>query len=115
DGLNLVVPTGERARYEALRPTIAVPRADLIALDNRFALHPELRPLKALYDADQLSVLHAVGSPHPSRSHFEAQDYMERAAPGSNSGPGWLNASLKALGSAAGPLQGVGFGTASLA
>lgn len=115
DGLNLVVPTGEYARYQKLRPTIAVPRNQLITLDNRFALHPELEPLKALYGNDQLAVVHAVGSPHPTRSHFEAQDYMERAAPGSLSGPGWLNATLKALGSASGPLQGVGFGAACLA
>lgn len=114
DGLNLVVPIGERARYDALRPTIAIPSGELISVSNRFALHPSLRPFKALYDADRLAVLHAVGSPHGTRSHFEAQDYMERAAPGSLGGAGWLNATLAALGGAAGPLQGVGFGTSLL-
>lgn len=114
DGLNLVVPIGERARYDALRPTIGIPSAQLVGLNARFALHPQLAPLAPLFGSRDLAIVHAVGSPHGTRSHFEAQDYMERAAPGSNAGAGWLNATLAALGGAAGPLTGVGLGPAPL-
>src|SRR5689334_20765131 len=78
DGLNLVVPHAHD-EYYALRRTIAVPRpgasGGAIDLDGQFGLHPRLEPLKALYDAGELALVHAVGSPHPTRSHFEAQDY----------------------------------------
>lgn len=98
DGLNLVVPVGQRARYDALRPTIGIPDASLIGLNSQFSLHPSLGALKPLYNRGELAILHAVGSPHPTRSHFEAMDYMERANPGSKSGAGWLNATVTALG-----------------
>lgn len=94
DGLNMVVPHAE-PEYYRLRPTIAVPRPGerqgAIDLDGRFGLHPRLGPLKDAFDAKQLAVVHAVGSPHPTRSHFEAQDYMETAAVGNRSpARGWL-------------------------
>ena len=78
DGLNVVVPHGEK-RYYDLRPTIAVPRPDgspdsAIDLDGFFGLHPSLKSLKPIYDSGQLAVVHAVGSPDPTRSHFDAQD-----------------------------------------
>jgi uncharacterized protein (DUF1501 family) len=101
DGLNMVVPFGERAYY-ASRPTIAVPAPQsgqsesAIDLDGTFGLHPRLAPLKPLYDAGQLAVLHAVGSPDNTRSHFDAQDYMETATPGVKSTQdGWLNRCLQ--------------------
>ncbi len=90
DGLNIVVPHGERAYYD-LRPTIAVPRpstggdraADAaIDLDGMFGLHPSLAPLKPLFDQQHLAIVDAVGSPDPTRSHFDAQDYMESGTPG---------------------------------
>ena len=109
DGLNLVVPERDRARYEALRPSIAIPAAQTLALGSNFGLHPGLAPLHPLFGQGRLAVIHAAGSPHATRSHFEAMDYMERAAPGSNSGAGWLNSTLAALGGSAGPLQGIGF------
>jgi uncharacterized protein (DUF1501 family) len=93
DGLSLVVPYGE-ADYYRERPGIAIlPPGKLggaIDLDGRFGFHPRLAPLKPLYDSGALAVLHAVGSPHPSRSHFEAQDYMETAQVGLSSTSGWL-------------------------
>lgn len=100
DGLNMVVPHGERAYY-ANRPTIAVPRPGggdaVIDLDGFFGFHPRLRPLKPLYDRGQLAVIHACGSPDPTRSHLEAQDYMESGTPGVKStGDGWLNRTLGA-------------------
>jgi uncharacterized protein (DUF1501 family) len=101
DGLNMVVPFGERDYYTA-RPTIAIARpgsgADTaVDLDGFFGFHPRLAPLKALFDARQLAVVHACGSPDGTRSHFDAQDYMETATPGVKSTPdGWLNRYLHA-------------------
>jgi uncharacterized protein (DUF1501 family) len=101
DGLNLLVPFAERAYYDA-RPTIAIPRPGggddgAIDLDGFFALHPRLAPLKPIYDAHHLALVHAVGSPDSTRSHFDAQDYMETATPGVKSTTdGWLNRYLLA-------------------
>src|SRR5262245_44928870 len=86
DGLNMVVPFAER-EYYAVRPSIAIPRpgsgADAaLDLDGFFALHPRLAPFKALFEARQLAVVHACGSPDNARSHFDAQDYMESGTPG---------------------------------
>jgi len=94
DGLNVVVPHADPDYYR-LRPSIAVPRpgekGGVLDLDGRFGLHPRLAPLKAAFDAKELALVHAVGSPHPTRSHFEAQDYMETAAVGDRSAShGWL-------------------------
>ena len=100
DGLNMVVPFGERAYYAA-RPSIAIPRPGVddgaIDLDGFFGLHPRLAPLKPLWDARQLAIVHATGSPDDTRSHFDAQDYMETATPGVKSTEdGWLNRYLHA-------------------
>jgi uncharacterized protein (DUF1501 family) len=101
DGLNMVVPYGERAYYAA-RPTIAISRAGSVAdaaldLDGFFGLHPRLAPLKPLYDRRELAIIHATGSPDSTRSHFDAQDYMESATPGVKSTrDGWLNRCLHA-------------------
>jgi uncharacterized protein (DUF1501 family) len=96
DGLNIVVPHGEPAYY-ALRPSIAIPRRDVIDLDGFFGLHPSMRALKPLWDAKQLAIVHATGSPDPTRSHFDAQDYMESGTPGQkNTEDGWLNRALAA-------------------
>jgi uncharacterized protein (DUF1501 family) len=99
DGLNVVVPHGE-PRYYQMRPTIAVARPDgtadsAIDLDGFFGLHPSLASLKPLWDKKQLAIIEAVGSPDPTRSHFDAQDYMESGTPG-NKGTidGWLNRAL---------------------
>ncbi len=99
DGLNAVVPHGEKAYYD-LRPTISIPRPtgtqdSAIDLDGFFGLHPSLRALKPIYDAGSLAIVHAAGSPDPTRSHFDAQDYMESGTPGLKStGDGWLNRAL---------------------
>ncbi len=92
DGLNVVVPHGDR-NYAALRPNIAV--KDSLDLNGFFGLHPALAPLKPIYDAKQLAIVHAVGSPDPTRSHFDAQDYMESGTPGRKTiSDGWLNRAL---------------------
>ena len=94
DGLNMIVPFGERAYYTA-RPSIAIqaPGRDggALDLDGFFGFHPRLAPLKPFYDAGHLAIVHASGSPDATRSHFDAQDYMESATPGGKStGDGWL-------------------------
>jgi len=99
DGLNVVVPHGE-ANYYAMRPSIAIPRPNgsvtgAIDLDGHFGLNPALKPLKPLWDKKQLAIVEAVGSPDPTRSHFDAQDYMESGTPGmKNTNDGWLNRAL---------------------
>src|SRR5215218_5757632 len=96
DGLNMIVPFGERDYYTA-RPTLAIarPSADdntAVDLDGFFGMHPRMRPLKPLWDAGTLAVVHACGSHDETRSHFDAQDYMESATPGVKSTPdGWMN------------------------
>jgi uncharacterized protein (DUF1501 family) len=103
DGLNMVVPHGERSYYE-LRPQIAIPRPgsgaseeSAINLDGFFGLHPSLAPFKSLWDEKRLAIVQAVGSPDNTRSHFDAQDYMESATPGVKSTQdGWLNRTLQA-------------------
>jgi uncharacterized protein (DUF1501 family) len=99
DGLNIVVPHGESAYY-AMRPSIAIPRPSsgresCIDLDGFFGLHPSLAPLKPLWDQRHLAIVDAAGSPDTTRSHFDAQDYMESGTPGVKSTEdGWLNRCL---------------------
>ena len=100
DGLNMVVPHGEADYYRA-RPTIAIPRprtADgALDLDGFFGLNPRLSSLKPLWDSRDLAIVHACGSPDSTRSHFDAQDYMESGTPGVKSTQdGWLNRYLQA-------------------
>ena len=96
DGLNVVVPYREK-NYYAMRPSIAIPQNQVIDLDGFFGLHPSLATFKPLYDAGNLAIVHATGSPDMSRSHFDAQDFMESGTPGLKSTEdGWLNRALQA-------------------
>ena len=104
DALNVVVPFGEEAYYK-MRPSIAIPRPvsgaaqAALDLDGFFGLHPSLAPLKPLWDRGILAPVHAVGSPSNTRSHFDAQDYMESATPDNKgTSSGWLNRYLAAKG-----------------
>jgi len=91
DGLNMIVPHGDPVYYRD-RPTIAVPAREVIDLDGFFGLHPRLAALKPLWDNKSLAAVHAVGSPEATRSHFDAQDYMESGTPGVKAtNDGWLN------------------------
>ena len=115
DGLNMIVPHGERNYYQ-WRPNIAVARpgggADsAIDLDGFFGLHPSLAGLKPVWDAKRLAIVHAAGSPDSTRSHFDAQDYMESGTPGVKSTQdGWLNRHLQARpDKSATPFRGVSF------
>jgi uncharacterized protein (DUF1501 family) len=101
DGLNIVVPFGE-PNYYRLRPTIAIPQPRrggtdaAIDLDGFFGLHPSLAPLEPLFRRNQLAIVHAAGSPDPTRSHFDAQDFMESGTPGVKATEdGWLNRALE--------------------
>jgi uncharacterized protein (DUF1501 family) len=81
DGLNMIVPYGERAYYDA-RPSIAIPRNEVLDLDGFFGAHPSLQPLLPFWKNRSLGIIHAAGSPDASRSHFDAQDFMESGTPG---------------------------------
>lgn len=118
DGLNLVVPHGDKDYYAA-RPTLALaqPNANntnaAIDLDGFFGLHPRLAPLKDIFDAGALALVHAVGSPDPTHSHFDAMDFIERGVPGDKSvTSGWLGRHLETQPSLnATPYRAVSIGT----
>jgi uncharacterized protein (DUF1501 family) len=132
DGLNVVVPFFEK-RYYQIRPSIAIPapgstsppaglpanlpaglvlpNSGSIDLDGRFALHPQLQPLKAMWDSGQLAIVHAAGSPDPSRSHFDAQEFMESGTAGVKTDDGWLNRALPLASTNTSPIRAVASGT----
>jgi uncharacterized protein (DUF1501 family) len=100
DGLNIVVPFAE-PNYYRMRPTIAIPAPSsandqsVVDLDGFFGLHPSMASLAPLFHSGSLAIVHAAGSPDSSRSHFDAQDYMESGTPGVRAtDDGWLNRSL---------------------
>ena len=104
DGLNIVVPYAE-PNYYRLRPSIAIPQpgrggagAAAIDLDGYFGLHPSLAPLEPLFHRNQLAIVHAAGSPDTTRSHFDAQDYMESGTPGIKAtDDGWLDRAIQTI------------------
>jgi uncharacterized protein (DUF1501 family) len=103
DGLNVVVPFAE-PNYYAFRPTIAIPQPRrggtdaALDLDGFFGLHPGLEPLMPLFRNGQLAIVQAVGSPDPTRSHFDAQDFMESGTPGVKATDnGWLNRAMQSI------------------
>ena len=117
DGLSMVIPHADPA-YFAARPGIALQpprRSDrewAIDLDGFFALHPALAPLTPFWEARTLAVVHACGSPDATRSHFDAQEYMETGTPGIKSTPdGWLARAVRARPAAASPLRAVSMGS----
>jgi len=99
DGLSMVPPVEDPAYY-ALRPTLSIARPGdgpqaAIKLDDTFGLHPALSSLARFYEAGSLAIIHAVGMPRPTRSHFDAQDFMEGGTPGAAAPDGWLNRALQ--------------------
>jgi uncharacterized protein (DUF1501 family) len=96
DGLNIVVPYREK-NYYSMRPSIAIQQNEVLDLDGFFGLHPAMTAFKPLYDQGHLAIIHAAGSPDMTRSHFDAQDYMESGTPGVKvTQDGWLNRALQA-------------------
>jgi uncharacterized protein (DUF1501 family) len=114
DGLSVVAPYAD-PNYYRLRPTLALPRprqdGGLIDLDGYFGLHPALASLEPLWQQKKLAFVHASGSPDPSRSHFDAQDYMESGTPGRKStADGWMNRLLSVLPGVSTPTRGINIG-----
>ena len=114
DGLSVVAPYGDR-NYASARPNLAIAApgaADgLIKLDSLFGLHPSLARLKPYWDQGSLGFVHASGSPDPTRSHFDAQDYLESGTPGRKSTPdGWMNRLLGTMPGDAAPTRAVNMG-----
>jgi uncharacterized protein (DUF1501 family) len=94
DGLNVVVPYQEK-NYYSMRPSIAIKQNEVVDINGFFGFHPQMASFKPLYDQGHLAIVHAAGSPDPSRSHFDAQDFMESGTPGVKSTEdGWLNRAL---------------------
>jgi uncharacterized protein (DUF1501 family) len=103
DGLNIVVPYAE-PQYYAMRPSINIPRKSVLELNGFFGLHPSLSAFQPLWQQGHLAIVHAAGSPDTTRSHFDAQDFMETGTPGVKiTENGWLNRSLHNLAAAAAP------------
>src|SRR5579863_1817888 len=97
DGLNIVVPHAE-PQYYAMRPSINIPRKAVIDLNGFFGLHPAMSSFQPLWQQRHLAIVHAAGSPDITRSHFDAQDFMESGTPGVRAtDDGWLNRSLHDL------------------
>src|ERR1700681_357786 len=97
DGLNIVVPHGEPSYY-AMRPTINIPKKSVLDLDGFFGLHPAMASFEPLWKQKHLAIVHAAGSPDPTRSHFDAQDFMESGTPGLKATEGgWLNRALETV------------------
>jgi uncharacterized protein (DUF1501 family) len=97
DGLNIVVPHGESSYY-AMRPSINIPKKSVLDLDGFFGLHPAMASFQPLWKQKHLAIVHAAGSPDPTRSHFDAQDFMESGTPGIKiTDDGWLNRALHDL------------------
>jgi uncharacterized protein (DUF1501 family) len=116
DGLNIVVPYAE-PQYYAMRPSINIPRKAVIDLNGFFGLHPSLSAFQPLWRQGHLAIVHAAGSPDTTRSHFDAQDFMETGTPGVKvTEDGWLNRSLHAIPGAApataqnSPFRAIAFG-----
>ena len=114
DGLSVVVPYADKDYY-AMRSSIAIPppgnAGGALDLDGHFGMHPALAPLLPLWQSRKLAFVHAAGSPDPTRSHFDAQDYMESGTPGVKSTQdGWMNRLLGDLQQQRGALDAVSFG-----
>jgi uncharacterized protein (DUF1501 family) len=129
DGLNIVIPFAEK-RYRELRPTLAIAlptpqvaaqmsangaigpiNGNAIDLDGQFALNGAMQPLKALWDKGQFAIVEATGSPDSSRSHFEAQDFMESGTTSQTMGDGWLNRALPPSTADTSPVRAVALGS----
>jgi uncharacterized protein (DUF1501 family) len=114
DGLNVVAPVGDE-NYLRLRPTIGLTApggaGGAIDLDGYFGLHPALAGLQPLWQEKKLAFVHASGSPDETRSHFDAQDYMESATPGRKNTPdGWMNRLVAHLPGTSTPSRLLGIG-----
>src|SRR5690242_19381891 len=97
DGMNTLIPYANPA-YAAARPTIAIPAAQVLQLDNSVGLHPSMTRLKARYDKGQMAVVQGVSYPNPNRSHFRGTDIWESAVPDRLEAKGWVGRYLEQCG-----------------
>ena len=97
DGLSVVQPAND-ANLRAARPTITIPAAALLPAGRGFGLNPALAPLQPFWTAGTMAAVHAVATPDASRSHFQAQDCIERGAADVSVATGWLDRVLAAMG-----------------
>lgn len=95
DGLNCVVPHGD-ARYYQVRPSIAVARGDVLALNDRIGFNPQMKSLKSMYDGGMVAVVQSVGYPDPDHSHFRSTEIWQTAVPEKYEHTGWLGRYLDA-------------------
>jgi uncharacterized protein (DUF1501 family) len=110
DGLSMLVPFTD-ARYYQLRPTLSIPRSQVLPLNQRLGLHPNLNGLRALYDHGNVAIVQGVGYPHPDLSHFRSTDIWESALPTGVIDTGWLGRYLdSALAASRNPLKAVSIG-----
>src|SRR5437660_5488646 len=89
DGLNTVVPFTDPL-YQKLRPTLGLSDTKVLPLDTRLGLHPNLQPLKKLWDAGHLAIVEGVGYPNQSLPHFQAMDIWQTLDLNGNGSEGWL-------------------------
>ena len=89
DGLNTVIPFGDPL-YHQMRPTLSIPDTSVIHLDTRLGLHPNLAPLKQLWDDGHLAIVEGVGYPNQSLSHFQAMDIWQTLDLNGTGNQGWL-------------------------
>jgi uncharacterized protein (DUF1501 family) len=94
DGMNTLIPHGDPLYYQA-RPTLAIPREQVLKINDAVGLSPALQQLKARYDRGQVAVVQGVGYPNPNRSHFRAMDIWQTAAPERIEPTGWLGRFLQ--------------------
>lgn len=113
DGVMAVSPYGD-AQLQKVRPRLAMSAPNsggenaLLDLDGRFGFHPAFQPMLPLFQRKELAIVHGVGSPEQTRSHFDQQDYMESGTPGRKGTPdGWLNRVAKELGTGTSPFKAV--------
>ncbi len=112
DGLMAVTPFTD-SYLKAARPTLYMTAANsqktpLIDLDGRFGLHPGMKAFEPLFKEKRLAIVHGIGSPNNTRSHFDAQDYMESGTPfNKGTDSGWLNRAVGLLGHDASPFRAV--------
>lgn len=113
DALNTMTPLDETEYnlYAGLRPSIAIPRANLVAVPGNdfFGLHPAMAPLTSIHQDGELSFIHAVGYPDLDRSHFESESYWETSVPGNGLLDGWINRYLQNT-SGSGLIRGISVG-----
>ena len=110
DGLNTVVPYTEQAYYQS-RPTLAIPANQVLPLNDRIGLHPNLKKLKGIWDGGQVALVQGVGYPNPNRSHFRSMDIWHTAAPATIENYGWLGQYLDiALKDGANPFKAISVG-----